>query len=70
LIGKADLKEVVRPFLKEWGWEKSVEDFLDYWFKSEHKIDEELVDYIQELRKKGVNCYLVTNQKSTGRSIC
>lgn len=63
LIGNADLKEILPPYLKEWGWEKSVDDFLDYWFESEHKIDEELVQYIQELRGRGVKCYLATNQE-------
>lgn len=42
IVGNADLKEVIRPYLKEWGWEKSVDEFLDYWFKVEHKIDEVL----------------------------
>ncbi|OGG13791.1 hypothetical protein A2773_01555 [Candidatus Gottesmanbacteria bacterium RIFCSPHIGHO2_01_FULL_39_10] len=63
LIGKADLKEVLPKHLKEWGWEKSVDDFLDYWFKSEHNIDLDLTQFINELRKKGIKCYLATNQE-------
>lgn len=63
IIGKADLKEVLPPYLKEWGWGKTVEDFLDYWFKSEHNIDLELVNFIKELRKQGIKCYLATNQE-------
>lgn len=63
IIGNADLKEVIKPYLKDWGWEKSVEELLDFWFKSEHKIDEELVKYIQQLRQKGIQCYLATNQE-------
>lgn len=63
LLGKADLKIVIEPYLKEWGWNKSVDEFLEYWFKSEHNIDEKLVEYIQNLRKKGIKCYLATNQE-------
>lgn len=63
LIGKSDLKEVIEPHLKEWGWEGGVEDFLEYWFKSEHKRDEELVEYIKELKEKSIKCYLATNQE-------
>lgn len=63
LIGNADLKEVIKPYLKEWGWDKSVDEFLNYWFKSEHNIDEKLVEFIQELRVKGIKCYLATNQE-------
>ncbi|MBI4004533.1 HAD-IA family hydrolase [Candidatus Roizmanbacteria bacterium] len=63
LIGKADLYEELLPHLKEWGWAKSVDEFVEYWFTSEHKIDEQLMDYVGELRKKGIKCYIVTNQE-------
>ena len=63
--GKADLREVLPPYLKEWGWKKSLDEFLDYWHKVEHNIDEPLVEYIQQLRKKGILCCLATNQEKT-----
>ncbi len=63
LIGNADLKEAIQPFLKEWGWDKSVDEFLAYWFKSEHNVDEKLVMFIQKLREKGIKCYVATNQE-------
>ncbi|TXG77927.1 HAD family hydrolase [Candidatus Dojkabacteria bacterium] len=61
--GRADLKEVLPPYLKEWGWSKTVEDFIDYWFQSEHDIDKELVKYVQEVRSKGIKCFVATNQE-------
>lgn len=63
LTGDADLKEIIKPYLEKWGWKKSVDEFLMEWFKAEHVINEELVDYIQQLRNKGVKCYLTTNQE-------
>jgi len=63
IIGKADLKEVLPSYLKTWGWGKSVDEFLNYWFKSEHNIDQELVSYIQNLRSRGIVCCLATNQE-------
>lgn len=63
LIGKADLKEQIKPYLPKWGWNKSVEDFLEYWFKAEHKIDQRVVDVIEKLRQSGIKCYLATNQE-------
>jgi putative hydrolase of the HAD superfamily len=63
LIGGADLKESIAPYLKEWGWEKSVDDFLLYWFSSEHSVDLELVKEIQKYRKKGIKCFVATNQE-------
>lgn len=62
ILGKAELKEVLPSYLSKWGWEKSVDDFIDYWHESEHTINSKLVDYIQELRQKGVICCLATNQ--------
>lgn len=62
VLGKKDLKEVLPPYLKQWGWKQSVDDFINYWHTSEHNIDAELVAYIQNLRKKGILCALATNQ--------
>ncbi len=63
LTGKCDLKEEIAPYLDKWGWNKGVDAFLDYWFTSEHKVDEELVLYIQALRKQGLVCVVATNQE-------
>lgn len=61
--GRADLKEILIPFLQEWGWEKSVDEFLEYWFTSEHSIDNKLIDLVQQLRRKGHTCVIGTNQE-------
>lgn len=63
LIGQIDLKEELAPHLQQWGWHKSVDDFLQYWFVSEHNINEPLVEYVQQLRQTGIPCYLATNQE-------
>ena len=62
-MGKADLKEILPPFLEKWRWERSVDDFLYEWFQFENKPDTELISKIQELRKEGINCYVATNQE-------
>ncbi len=63
LIGNADLRETVAPYLDEWGWTKGVDAFLDYWFNAEHTINEELINYVQELRAKGILCFVATNNE-------
>jgi len=63
LEGRADLKESIEPFLKDWGWQGSVDEFLKYWFTAEHVVDLELVKLIQELRTKGIRAYVATNQE-------
>lgn len=63
LVGKADLKEEIESYLPQWGWQGSVDDFLNEWFATEQSIDETLVDAIQRLRLRGIRCYLATNQE-------
>jgi putative hydrolase of the HAD superfamily len=63
LVGKADLKEELVPLLHEWGWQGSVDDFLAYWFRSEHNINEPLMQEIQRLRRHGMRCYIATDQE-------
>ncbi len=63
LIGKADLKERIQKYLEPLGWQGSVDELLDYWFKSEHKMDERILGEIQRIRDEGIKCYLATNQE-------
>ncbi len=63
ITGKANLKEIIAPYLIKWKWRGGVDAFLNYWFESEHHIDEQLVAYIQNLRVKNIKCYLATNQE-------
>ena len=63
LIGKADLIEVVTPWLIKWKWESSAKEFLDLWFKAEDHIDQRMLNIIKQLRSKGIKCYLATNQE-------
>ncbi|MDE2030930.1 MAG: HAD-IA family hydrolase [Patescibacteria group bacterium] len=63
LVGNIDLKEAISPYLEGWGWKTGVDSFLDYWFSAEHSIDQDLIAYIQECRKRGIKCYVATNQE-------
>lgn len=63
LVGKADLKEALEPFLKEWGWKKTVDEFVEYWFRSEDIVNTVVTDTISRLRESGIKCYLATNQE-------
>ena len=63
LVGDADLKEIVAPYLSKWGWDKGVDVLLDYWFSLENKTDKALIKYIKGLRQKGIICLLATNNE-------
>lgn len=63
LVGKADLREVIVPYLEMWGWQKSVDEFLLEWFSYEHIVDEELLGEIKKYREQGLQCFVATNQE-------
>ena len=61
--GKADLKEELAGRISAWGWDKSLEELLDFWFSGEADADKRMLEYIQVLRQKGIACYLSTNNE-------
>lgn len=63
LVDKADLKESIAPYLSSFGWKGTADEFLEYWFKSGHNLDEALVNYVQALRRSGKQVVLATNQE-------
>ena len=63
LNGTKDMREILPSYLKEWGWEGTLDDFLDFWFSSEHSIEKSIIDHIDILRKNGIKCYVATNQE-------
>ena len=63
LIGKADLKNEIQKYLIEWKWNKSTEEFLQYWFESENNISKEIIEIAQRLRADGIKCFLSTNNE-------
>ena len=63
ILGAADLKEVISPYLADWGWTEGAPVFLEYWFKEEHHLDESLIAYVKDLRTRGVRCFVASNQE-------
>lgn len=63
LVGRADLKEELKKYIFTWGWKKSVDELLVYWFNSEHYVDERVIDKINGYRNKGIVSYLATDQE-------
>ena len=63
MIGKADLKTEIKPWLKKWNWEEDVNGFLIQWLEYEDRIDQKMLNLVKELQKNSILCYLATNQE-------
>jgi len=63
LVGKKDMLEVLPKYLDDWGWQGTLQEFIDLWFKSEHVVADNMIAHVDELRKKGIKCYVATNQE-------
>lgn len=63
LIGKTNLSHVLPPYLEEWGWTGSVEEFMQLWFTVEDAIDLRMLEKAKMLRDAGFVCCLASNQE-------
>jgi putative hydrolase of the HAD superfamily len=62
LLGKASMAKLLEPHFKEWGIEKTPKEILGEYMQAEIKKDEDMLSFVKSLRKKGMRCYLATNQ--------
>lgn len=62
IVGKADFKTSIKKYLKDWAWEKPLDELLEYWFSGEAEMDQELLTEINKLKSQGIKVYLATNQ--------
>jgi len=46
-----------------WGWKGTVDELLTFWFTAESGVDTRLIAHIGTLRKKGIRCYIATNNE-------
>lgn len=61
--GKADLKIELQKYLASWQWPGTVDHLIQHWFSSDVNINLALEPSITALRKKGIKCYLASNQE-------
>jgi putative hydrolase of the HAD superfamily len=62
-LGLSDLKQEAQPFLDEWGYEGSVEHFLEAWFEADSALNAQLFDEVAHLRRRGIPCHVASNQE-------
>ena len=70
VIGEISIRKTLPRYFEKWGWEKSVDEFLRYWFESEQELNNQLLNVIDEYRQNGIPCYLVSdNEEERARYI-
>lgn len=62
-IGKADLKELLEERIKQWKWKGTVDELLEFWFKGERDVNEDVLAVAKKLRDKGVKIGLASDNE-------
>ncbi|KKS46608.1 MAG: HAD-superfamily hydrolase, subfamily IA, variant 3 [Candidatus Azambacteria bacterium GW2011_GWA2_42_9] len=63
VLGEMDLKEVLKSYIEKWGWKGSIDELLKYWWEGENKPNIFVLEVVDQLRARGVKCYLTTDQE-------
>lgn len=62
VVGKQDLKRVLKKYVQDWNWKKSIDELVNYWL-SEDVVDTRILQFINKLKQKGIKVYLGSNQE-------
>lgn len=63
MVGEADTKEELPVYLTEMGWKGTLEEFMKIWFEKDGVVDTKLLEYVKQLRKRGIPLYVGSNQE-------
>ena len=63
VLGRADLREVLVPYLESWTWKGSVDALLQLWFTAENAPNAAVLTAVRELREKGLRCFAASVQE-------
>jgi len=63
LRGKVRIEEILPKYFEEWDWQKSVDEFLAYWFANDIRIDEELVCIIEAIQADNHKIGIASHQE-------
>lgn len=64
VIGKSRLKEELLPFLEQWGWPTTVDDFVHRWFVADSSVNTHALEVVDDLRHNGLPCYVASTQEA------
>jgi putative hydrolase of the HAD superfamily len=61
--GRADLIDVLPPFLASWGWVGSASDFVGEWLSAENAPNEAVLSVVADIRRCAVPCFVASTQE-------
>lgn len=64
LLGRVSIESALPPFLEEWQWRRSLNDFLDFWFETDGQFDEKTLSAVDSLRSHGIRCFIGSTQEN------
>jgi putative hydrolase of the HAD superfamily len=62
--GEVNIRDVLPDYLSKWGWEGTVDDFLQYWYEGERDVDERVLGVVRGLRQEGARVYLASDNEA------
>ncbi len=63
LLGQADLLAELPVVLRHWGWQGSVDQFVEFWFGVESNVNQAMLAFADALRANGIRCILASTQE-------
>lgn len=64
VLGRADLKEAMAPFLEKWGWPGTIDECLRTWFEADSALDHTALEVVDRLRRSGLRCFVASTQEA------
>src|SRR5271165_4695598 len=63
LLGCADLRDALPPYLTKWKWKGSFEEFADFWFEIDSLIHYPALELADRLRAQRLRCFIASTQE-------
>ncbi|MDO8620639.1 MAG: HAD family hydrolase [bacterium] len=63
IVGKADLKQELVPYLPKWRYPHGVDALIVNWFEHERTLEDRILREVAILRAKGIRCFLATDNE-------
>jgi putative hydrolase of the HAD superfamily len=63
VTGHAELRDELRPYLGEWGWQGTVSSFIEAWMREDSTPDTGMLEFVVSLKLRGFKCHVASVQE-------